>query len=226
MNEIEQIFSYQFNNPVWLEQALAHKSYANEQRQGENNEKLEFIGDAVIDLVLAEALYQAFPDDAEGDLSKKRASLVNEAVLSDLAQELQVQRFVKLGRGEAQTGGESRPRLLASTLEALFGAVFMDGGYLLAQKVILEKFKSRLNDEILKRNFELDFKSRLQEIAQKKYREAPIYDVVEEKGAPHDRVFRVNVQISGKIVAEAEGRSKKEAEQKAARLALQTEGIE
>lgn len=226
MIEIEQILDYKFQNPIWLEQALAHKSFVNEQRQGENNEKLEFIGDAVIDLVLAEALYLAFPQDAEGDLSKKRASLVNEAVLSELSQELHIPRFVRLGRGEAQTGGESRPRLLASTLEAIFGGIYMDGGFSAVQKVILKTFQSRLVDETLTRNYEQDFKSRLQEVSQKKYREAPLYDVIEEKGAPHDRVFLVQVKILGKTVAQAEGRSKKEAEQKAAHLALQIEGIE
>ena len=111
MTPIETILGYQFKNSLWLEQALSHKSYVNENREGENNEKLEFIGDAVVDVVLAEALYLAFPKDAEGDLSKKRASLVNETILSDLAQEMNISQFIKLGRGEIQTGGENRPRL-------------------------------------------------------------------------------------------------------------------
>lgn len=223
MTPLETILGYQFKNPLLLEQALSHKSFVNEKREGENNEKLEFIGDAVVDVVLAEALYLAFPKDAEGDLSKKRASLVNESILSDLAQEMNISKFIKLGRGEQQTGGETRPRLLASTFEALIGAIYMDQGFQAVKPVILNLFNSRLQDEKLNRNYEQDFKSRLQEIIQKKYREAPTYDVVSESGAPHDRIFKVHLKIAGKVIAEAEGKSKKEAEQKAAYMALSFE---
>ena len=223
MTPIETILGYQFKNSLWLEQALSHKSYVNEKREGENNEKLEFIGDAVVDVVLAEALYLAFPKDAEGDLSKKRASLVNETILSDLAQEMNISQFIKLGRGEIQTGGENRPRLLASTFEALVGGIYMDSGFEAVKIVILNLFSSRLHDEKLNRNYEQDFKSRLQEISQKKYKEAPTYEIISEQGAPHDRIFKVHLIIAGKVVAEAEGRSKKEAEQKAAHAALELE---
>ncbi len=223
MTALETILGYQFKNPLLLEQALSHKSFVNEKREGENNEKLEFIGDAVVDVVLAEALYLAFPKDAEGDLSKKRASLVNESILSDLAQEMNISQFIKLGRGEIQTGGETRPRLLASTFEALIGAIYMDQGFLSVKPVILNLFSSRLQDEKLNRNYEQDFKSRLQEIVQKKYREAPTYDVISESGAPHDRIFKVHLKFAGKVMAEAEGKSKKEAEQKAAYMALELE---
>ncbi len=223
MTPIEVILGYQFKNATWLEQSLSHKSYVNEKRDGQNNEKLEFIGDAVVDVVLAEALFLAFPNDAEGDLSKKRASLVNEAVLSDLAQEMNVSQFIKLGRGEIQTGGGAKPRLLASVFEALVGAIYMDGGFSAAQPVILQLFKSRLQDEKLSLNFELDYKTRLQEIIQKKFREAPTYEMVSEQGAAHDRIFKVQIKIAGNVVAEADGRSKKEAEQKAAQQALELE---
>ena len=224
MSPIETILNYSFKNQIWLDQALSHKSYVNEKREGENNEKLEFIGDAVVDVVLSEALYLAFPKDSEGDLSKKRASLVNESVLSDLAQEMNLKQFIKLGRGEMQTGGETRPRLLASTFEALVGAIYMDGGFAAVQPVILSLFNSRLHDDKIEKNYEQDFKSRMQEISQKKYREAPIYEVVSETGAPHDRIFKVHLKIASKVVAQAEGRSKKEAEQKAAKAALEIEG--
>ena len=223
MTPLETILGYHFRNPLLLEQALSHKSFVNEKREGENNEKLEFIGDAVVDVVLAEALYLAFPKDAEGDLSKKRASLVNESILSDLAQEMNISQFIKLGRGEVQAGGETRPRLLASTFEALIGAIYMDQGFQAVKPVILNLFESRLQDEKLNRNYEQDFKSRFQEISQKKYREAPTYDVISESGAPHDRIFKVHLMIAGKVIAEAEGKSKKEAEQKAAHMALELE---
>ncbi len=223
MTPIETILGYEFKNTMWLTQALSHKSHVNETREGENNEKLEFIGDAVVDVVLAEALYLAFPKDGEGDLSKKRASLVNESVLSDLAQEMNLSQFMKLGRGEMQTGGETRPRLLASTFEALIGAIYMDGGFSTVKVVILSLFTTRLQDEKLILNYEQDYKSRLQEISQKKFRTAPTYEVVSEQGAPHDRTFKVQLKISGQVITEADGRSKKEAEQKAAQLALNLE---
>lgn len=222
MSDIQNVLSYHFKNSDWLENALNHRSFVNENRQGLNNEKLEFIGDAVLDLVLSKALYEAFPDDNEGDLSKKRASLVNEAVLSVIAQELKLAKFVRLGKGEALAGGDQRPRLLASTFESVVGAIFMDGGYDAADKVVLKVFGERLKDEKLLRNYEQDFKSRLQEIIQKKYKEAPAYITVEERGAPHDRVYKVEVRIQGQVLATAEGKSKKEAEQKAAQMALNT----
>jgi ribonuclease-3 len=221
MTEIQSVLKYEFKDTRWLETALNHKSYVNETRQGENNEKLEFIGDAVIDLVLAEELFKSFPLDEEGDLSKKRASLVNETLLAEIAKTLNLSQYIRLGKGEMLAGGEYRPRLMASTLEALVGAVYMDAGFESVRKIILNIFESHLKDEKLSRNYELDFKSRLQEVIQKKYKEAPAYVVIDERGAPHERVFKIQVQLHGKVLAEAEGRSKKEAEQKAAQLALE-----
>lgn len=226
MIEIQNILSYQFKEPRWIEMALNHKSFVNENRSGENNEKLEFIGDAVLGLILAESLYFYFPSDAEGDLSKKRASLVNEAILSEIAKELKLNHHIRLGKGELQTGGLDRPRLLASALEAIIGALFMDGGYPAAKNFVVRIFENKLKDKKIALNYEQDFKSRLQEIIQKKYKETPQYLVVAESGAPHDRTFKVQVLVQQKVLAESEGRSKKEAEQKAAQVALSLENGE
>ncbi len=226
MTELEKIIHYKFINSRWLETSRNHKSFVNEARSGDDNEKLEFIGDAVLAIVLAEILYLSFPKDNEGDLSKKRASLVNEVTLSDLALELKLMPFLNLGRGESQAPIESRPRLLASFLEAIIGAVYLDGGFENAKKVILGIFEGRLKDEKLILNYDQDFKSRLQEHLQKKLKEAPVYEVTEEKGSAHEPTFKIQVKIQGRILAEAEGRSKKEAEQRAAQAALKIENGE
>jgi ribonuclease-3 len=222
MTELEQILSYQFKNAELLECALRHKSFAHELRiKTDDNEKLEFLGDAVLDLVLGEYLMELFPQDSEGSLSKKRASLVNEEVLSRLAVNLDLPRFLKLGKGEIATGGAQKPRLLASAYEAIVGALFLDGGFEVARKLSRKDFVSLIEKLDPDQDFERDYKTRLQEVMQKEHKEAPSYELISDEGPPHDRTFTVGVRVKEQKVAEGSGRSKKSAEQAAAKKALE-----
>jgi len=216
---------YWFSDRSHLERALTHRSYANEVSPGViggDNERLEFLGDAVLDLVLSDLLMKRFPADSEGSLSKKRASLVNEESLAGIATELGLENLIKVGRGEARNGGSRKPRILASALEAVFGAIFSDGGYQAAAPVIESAFRSRI-EEVGNAgvDYQADFKTRLQELAQELYRETPTYKVESESGPDHDKVFEISVSIGEKRLAIGRGRSKKAAEQDAARQALE-----
>lgn len=221
MNPIESLLQYRFQKPELLLQALTHKSFANEHRSPEfHNEKLEFLGDAVIDLVLGEYLFELFPSDEEGALSKKRASLVNEDSLARMAMKFDLSSHVRMGRGEVMSGGEKKPRLLAATWEALSGAIYLDGGYDAVKDVLRRAFQDIVSELDPELNFAADYKTRLQEIVQKRMRATPVYELVEEVGPPHDRTFSVAIKIRDQEFARGQGRSKKAAEQQAAKDAL------
>lgn len=221
MNELQEKFLHQFSNPQLLKQALSHKSYVNETKEIDHNEKLEFLGDAVLDLVLAEMLYFRFPGDTEGELSKRRASLVNETLLSDLAKNLELDKFMLLSRGEAQSGGAQKPRLLASTYEALIGALYLDAGLEISKKTIQTHFENFLKDSESTQNFPKDYKTRLQEEIQKKHQTIPSYELLTEEGPSHERIFHVQVSWDDNKKFLGSGRTKKAAEQEAAQKALQ-----
>lgn len=223
MRELQKRLGYEFKNAALLDRALTHKSYANELKNSvEHNEKLEFLGDAVLDLVVGEFLFEKYPTDTEGGLSKKRASIVNEEVLSELAIDMKLNGLMKLGKGEAQTGGATKPRLVASALEGVLGALYLDGGFEAARKFIRQEF-SFLTDKICcHEDFEKDYKTRLQELVQKHQKDTPRYEVLAEEGPPHDREFLVCVKVNDEVWAQGKGRSKKNAEQVAAKCALDT----
>lgn len=222
MNTLELRLSHKFNSLDLLQRALTHKSYANEMKvQLEHNEKLEFLGDAVLDLVVGELLFTQYPGDTEGGLSKKRASVVNEEILSEVATSLGLNQLLRLGKGETQTGGATKPRLLASTFEALVGALYLDAGFESAKNFLKKEFGERIENLGTCEDFERDYKTRLQEIVQKSLKETPKYEVVAEEGPPHCREFRVCVKINNTVSAEGRGRSKKVAEQMAAKNALE-----
>jgi ribonuclease-3 len=221
MSELEAKIQFQFKNGDLLVRALTHKSFAHELREkGEHNEKLEFLGDAVLDLILGEYLMELFPGDGEGGLSKKRASLVNEEVLSKLAADLELPKFLQLGKGETFTGGAQKPRLLASAYEALVGAMFLDGGYEIVREFARRDFAKLIESLDPAQDFERDYKTRLQEVMQKETKEAPIYELISEEGPPHDKIFAVCVRVKEVNLATGAGRSKKIAEQEAAKKAL------
>ncbi len=215
--------SYRFQNGELLEQALTHKSYVNEngKKHLAHNEKLEFLGDAVLDLLLSELLMEKFPLDDEGNLSKKRASLVNESVLAQIAQSLNISEMIKLGKGEVLSQGNKKPRLLASAYEALLGAVFLDGGYEEARKLARENFSEVLANMNLALDFEQDYKTRLQELSQADLKTGPSYEVTGEEGPSHSPRFQVSLLIQGKVVGTGIGKSKKHAEQEAARAVIE-----
>ena len=223
MTDLEKRLGYKFKDDVLLQRALTHKSYANELKNTvEHNEKLEFLGDAVLDLVVGELLFERFPLDTEGGLSKKRASIVNEEVLSHISLSLGLNKWLNLGKGEAMTGGALKPRLLASSLEAVVGAFYMDAGFVTTRDYIRKEFESVMTQVCGNEDFEKDYKTRLQEIVQKSLRETPHYEVLAEEGPPHDRIFAVCVKVKEEILAEGRGRSKKMAEQSAARCAIES----
>ncbi len=223
---LEQKIGYKFTQKNLLIEALTHRSFRNERgnEMYKDNEKLEFLGDAVVDLALSNILYRRFPKDNEGSLSKKRASLVNEDSLSDLALHLQLDKFLRLGKGEKQSGGLKKPRLLASALEGVFGAMFLDSSYEEVEKFIVHLFESKISEMSLDVDYESDYKTRLQERIQELYKITPVYFVDEESGPDHDKVFCVSVKMGDKVLAQGTGKSKKAADQSAARIALENLG--
>jgi len=222
MTLIEEKLGYEFQNRQLLKQALSHKSYDYEMTaaQNGNNEKLEFLGDAVVDLILSDLLMKQFPDDSEGSLSKKRASLVNESILAQVAQNLMIHTEVLLGKGEAQSGGQGKPRILASAYEAILGAIFVEAGYPRTRDLVEQHFGERITSVGDREAGADDFKTRLQEEVQALLKVTPVYQLVSESGPPHERLFAVEVKVRGVPITQAQGRSKKIAEQEAARLAL------
>lgn len=222
MSTLEETLAYKFRDAKLLTQALSHKSYEYEGgKETGNNERLEFLGDAVVDLVLSELLMKYFPGDSEGSLSKKRASLVNEAMLCQVANNLELATHVLLGKGEIQSGGHKKPRIMASAYEAVIGALFLDGGYDVTRDTIAKHFAEILPTVGEREAGSDDFKTRLQEEVQGTLKTTPLYNLLKESGPPHDRSFAVEVSVNGIPVAQAEGRSKKQAEQEAAKIALQ-----
>ncbi|SMB96328.1 RNAse III [Thermanaeromonas toyohensis ToBE] len=202
-----------------LDLALTHPTYAFENGLSEHNQRLEFLGDAVLNLVVAEQLYREFPDASEGELTQMRAALVCEASLAEAAGKLGLGEFLLLGRGEERAGGRYRRSNLADALEAVAGALYLAGGlpavWRLAEGVLGTGLKEKKSLTLI------DAKTRLQELVQGKKRENVSYRVLGEWGPDHDKCFRVGVFYRGKLLATGEGRSKKEAEQEAARVALE-----
>ena len=219
-NALEQRLGYQFRDPRTCETALTHKSWLNERAEEgrADNERLEFLGDAVIALVMSDLLMRHYPDYPEGELSKKRAALVNEAGLARVAETLALGQWIFLGRGEEQAGGRQKRSILADALEALVGAVYRDGGFESAYLVAERLFASELAQS--SSAADRDFKSRLQEISQARLHLAPTYTVVAQEGPDHDKTFEVAIFLGDKEYGRALGKSKKEAQQNAASRAI------
>ncbi|HKQ33304.1 MAG TPA: ribonuclease III [Thermodesulfobacteriota bacterium] len=214
---IEKKLNYRFNNPKLLKTALTHSSYANETSV-ESNERMEFLGDAVLGFIVAGVLYELFPEASEGKLSKMRSAIVSRMNFAHFAKELKIDKQILLGRGEENTGGRKRQSNLAGAFEAVIGAVFIDGGYRKVHKVVTKLLKNCLNgDEEIFR----DYKTRLQEVAQRQFRKVPKYKVVLEEGPPHDKCFHVEVKLGRKCVGKGVGSNKKQAEQAAAKEGLE-----
>ncbi|OQW51316.1 MAG: hypothetical protein A4S09_10295 [Proteobacteria bacterium SG_bin7] len=216
------------SDPGLLRQALTHKSFFVENR-GEcsgDNEKLEFLGDAVLDLVVSDLLLKRFPLESEGDLSQRRSGLVNETILACLGKKLDIGSLIRLGRGEMASGGASKPRIVASAFEAVVGAVFLSEGYARACEFVTPLIDEKIEEsKSLDLNPE-DFKTRFQEWVQKKYKTTPVYEVISEVGQDHEKTFSVVVKVLGEVKSEGVGKSKKSAEQAAAKKALSEVGNE
>jgi ribonuclease-3 len=218
---LERRIGYRFRDAGLLEHALTHKSRAHEDATGGvvDNESLEFLGDAVLGFVIADLLYHEFPHFDEGQKSKAKAALVSTAALADLAQRIGLGDYLLLGRGEEKTGGRQKLALLADGCEAVIAAIYLDGGVEHARAFILRELASEI-EHVRSPFFLRDYKSALQERLQATGRPLPEYDVTGERGPDHDKRFRVSVRVAGQLLAESEGRTKKEAEQEAARRAL------
>lgn len=221
LSPFQERMGYAFGRIELLEKAFRHSSYAHEQEGSnlEDNERLEFLGDAVLDLGISHLLMDLFPSAQEGDLSKYRAAVVNERILSQVARDLGLGECLLLGRGEEMGGGRDKPSILADALEALLGAIYLDGGFEKALGIIQSLFRFLISKLDTGESME-DYKSMLQERTQDVYKARPDYIVIHESGPSHDKLFRIAIYLRGKVLAEAEGKSKKEAEQKAAREAL------
>jgi len=217
---LEERLAYRFRDASLVEAALTHRSWMNETQDSErtDNERLEFLGDAVLALVSSDLLMKRFPEQPEGELSKARAAIVNEAGLARIAEALTLGQWIFLGRGEEQAGGRQKRSLLANAFEALVGAIYRDGGFAAAFAVVARLIEPVLAD--LPTVASKDFKSRLQELAQAKLQLAPSYLVLSEHGPDHAKTFEVAILIGEKEYGRAFGRSKKEAQQNAAELAL------
>jgi len=218
---LEEELDYHFKDPELLTSALCHSSFVNEQPQGSlsSNERFEFLGDAVLNLVVSHLLMQRYPDIAEGELSRNRAHLVNESQLAQIAKEIALGPHLLLGKGEELTHGREKNSILADTVEAIIAAVYLDGGFEAAFAFVESRFSQHLETVRRSRN-EADYKSRLQERVQSAYREVPLYQVVGTSGPDHSKTFRVQVSVAG-ITAEGKGKNKKTAEQQAARAGLE-----
>jgi len=224
--KLESALGYRFHDRGLLEHALTHRSRAHEDSSGgvSDNESLEFLGDAVLGLVITDRLFREFPDYDEGRKSKVKATLVSAATLTTVGERLDLGKHLLLGRGEEKTGGRQKPSLIADTFEAVVAAIYLDGGFPAATAFIEREFRSALDNvrqEGVTPEVTADHKSALQEWLQARGRSLPEYRLAGSSGPDHQKVFGVEVVVEGNAIARGEGRSKKEAEQKAARLALQ-----
>ena len=222
LNELSKKLCYTFKKPEVLIQAFRHSSYVNEQTDSDlrDNERLEFLGDAVLDLAISHILMELFQDSKEGDLSKYRATMVNENGLYQVAQELALGDYLLLGKGEEVTSGREKPSILADTMEAVLGALYLDAGFGKTKEIIHRLFLPLLKRIDTGKPSD-DYKSQLQEYTQEIYKVRPEYVLVEESGPAHDKAFRVALLLQGETIAEGEGKSKKEAEQEAAGKAFE-----
>ncbi|MDO8522717.1 MAG: ribonuclease III [bacterium] len=226
--EFEKNIGVEFKDKEILKTALTHRSYLNENvstsgEKREHNERLEFLGDAVLELVITEHLYKLFPDKPEGDLTSFRASLVNANMLGEVARDLDYNKFLMLSRGEAKDVGRARRSILANAFESVAGAIYLDRGYDVVKDFLLRVLGPKIG-EIVEKKLYRDAKSFFQEEAQERESVTPTYKVVKEWGPDHDRHFVVGVYLDKDLIAEGEGPSKQAAQQKAAEIALKTKG--
>lgn len=224
MHSLEAKLNYKFNNIELLKNALVHSSYANEIRGNtHSNERLEFLGDSVLSIIVAEHIYNKYPNMPEGELTRMRASLVCEKTLCSFARELGLGDYLLLGRGEDKNGGRERDSILADAFEAVLAAIYIDGGMLVAKKHILNTVLRDLEHYNDEDTFK-DYKTTLQEIIQRNPEESVSYSLVEETGPDHDKQFTVAVKLNSNVIGTGTGKSKKQAEQMAAKQALKLMG--
>ena len=220
LQKIEDHIQYKARQEAWLKEAFCHKSFHKENPQWNDNEKLEFLGDAVLDLVVSDLLMARFKEDQEGSLSRKRASIVNEDRLFQLAKSRSMDQFLLVGKGERKSHLHRNPRIVASVFEAVVGAIYKDSGFKAAFDWIEKNFQPLIEQAFSEHDFETDYKTRFQEWVQETYKTTPRYEVIKQWGPDHARNFEVELFIQKTSWGKACGRTKKMASQKAAREAL------
>ena len=222
LSEFQQILGVTFRKPELLTQALTHSSYANENPgiAPASNERLEYLGDAVLGLIVAENLYRDFPSMSEGEMTRLRSILVKQDTLARVAESIRIGTYLYLGKGEEASGGREKPANLARALESVIAAVYLDQGSAITEQLVLDL----LDSELLKTLYQggsADYKSQLQEFLQAKAQQTPIYNLIETQGPDHDKRFTVEVRCGDNVLAIGTGRSKKKAETEAAQIALE-----
>ncbi len=224
--KLEEKLGYTFKNKELLKHALIHRSYGNEHWEYKkiNNERLELLGDAVLDLVVTEYLYKNFTKSSEGDLAKLKSMVVSEPVLAKISRELGIGKYLLLSKGEELTGGRDRSSILGDVFEAVLGAIYLDSDFLVAKSYATKLLEYQINH--IEENEELiDFKTILQEYSQKNHKVTPVYEVVKETGPDHRKNFEISVSINEETVGKGNGRNKKSAEQSAAKNACRKLGV-
>ncbi|RCW61990.1 RNAse III [Halanaerobium sp. ST460_2HS_T2] len=221
IKEFEKSLKLDFNDKLLIQRALTHKSYPNENRRLniKDNERLEFLGDSVLSLSVSTYIFKKFSDLPEGELAKMRAVIVSAPILAEVAKRIELGQFLFLGKGEEMTGGRERDSILADTMEAIFGALYLDQGFTVAADFILELLKVDIVN-VAEGNHIQDYKTMLQEVIQENGNHRPEYEVVDEEGPDHNKTFIVAVKLNDDNLGSGQGSSKKEAEQEAAKVAL------
>lgn len=224
LTAFEERIGYNFRDKRLLIQAFVHRSFLNENRafDAPHNERLEFLGDSVLGLIVGDFLYRYFPEHPEGELSRMRSQLVEAGICGQYATKLGIEQFILLSKGERRNDGRGRASILADTLEALLGAIYLDGGLEEARRIFLSHFQTEL-DAIFHQPH-LNWKAQLQDWSQKRYQKTPVYRILEESGPEHQKIFRVAVFLEEQLLGEGEGSSKKQAEQAAAERAVKKQG--
>lgn len=223
MKTLEKRMNYSFKNRAYLMQALTHSSFANERNNGsKSNERMEFLGDSVLSLISSQFLFETYPDMPEGELSKLKASLVCTESLSGFARQIHLGDYLFLGKGESHTGGAERPSILEDAFESLIAAIYLDGGLECARTFVLGFLKPALENHNI--NFK-DYKTTLQEVIQQNPDQSINYVFVGSSGPDHDKVFEAEVRLNSNVIGRGKGKSKKSAEQAAAREALKLMGL-
>jgi len=225
LERLEKTIGVSFDEPIHLLTAITHRSYLNEHREAthEHNERYEFLGDAVLELVVTDFIFNKFPEKPEGELTAIRAALVNTNSLADASSRLGVNEFLLLSKGEERDTGRARQYILANTFESLIGAIYLDQGYDATREFIAQHLFDK-TDAIVSQRLWQDAKSRFQELAQEEVSITPNYETLSQTGPDHNRVFTVGVYLGGEKIAEGKGRSKQEAEQAAAEAGIAAKG--
>ena len=216
ISNFEKNIGVQFTNKTLLETALTHRSYLNEHKGiPEHNERIEFLGDAVLELIVSDFLYKTYSDRPEGELTSFRSALVKTDSLAQAAKELEIGKYIRLSKGEEDSGGREKDYLLANAFEAVLGAIYLDKGYDTCKDFINRVLLPKIG-EIVEYRLDIDSKTKIQELAQSVYKTTPTYEVIKEEGPDHSKIFTVAVKLDDKVIGQGQGASKQKAEEQAA----------